>query len=396
MRYYPRMPRVETGLETLVHRRAALLRGRRFGLLAHQASVDGRLAHAAQLLSGLGGAKLVRLLAPEHGFWGAPQDHAHVRSTRDPSTGLPVWSLYGNQRAPTPAMLRGLDALVVDLQDIGARYYTFSWTMILAMRACARAGVDVIVLDRPNPLGGQRVEGNVPDPAFASFVGLHPLPARHGLTIGEVARYVNAEHAIGCRLTVVPMRGWRRAMLWEDTGLPWVPPSPNMPTPDTARVYPGGCLIEGTNLSEGRGTTRPFEWVGAPYLDAHAYAAALARLALPGAHFRPARFVPTFHKWAGRTCDGVQIHVTDRDRFKPFLTTLALIAVARRAAPKAFAWKRPPYEFELRRLPIDILLGTDTIRQAIEWGEPLARIEGGWEADLAGWKRRRAPALLYR
>jgi uncharacterized protein YbbC (DUF1343 family) len=390
------MPRVETGLETLVHRRSALLRGRRFGLLAHQASVDGRLAHAAQLLAGLPGGRLVRLFAPEHGFWGGPQDHAHVRATRDPASRLPVWSLYGPRREPTPSMLANLDALVVDLQDVGSRYYTFAWTMILAMHACGRAGVPVIVLDRPNPLGGTRVEGNVPDPAFASFVGLYPLPARHGLTIGEIARHVNVEYALGCRLTVVPMRGWRRAMLWEDTGLPWVPPSPNMPTPDTARVYPGGCLIEGTNLSEGRGTTRPFEWTGAPYLDAHRYAAALERLSLPGVHFRPARFVPTFHKWAGRRCDGVQIHVTDRARYKPFLTGLALIAVARRLAPRAFAWKRPPYEFEHRRLPIDILCGTDRIRLAIERGEPLARIEGRWKADLAGWRRRSAPARLYR
>jgi uncharacterized protein YbbC (DUF1343 family) len=390
------MPRVETGLETLVHRRARLLRGRRFALLAHQASIDSRLAHAADLLGDLGGARLVRLLAPEHGLWGAAQDHAPVRSTRDAATRLRVWSLYGVRRAPTPSMLRGLDALVVDLQDVGARYYTFAWTMVIVMRACARAGVPVIVLDRPNPLGGERIEGNLPDPAFASFVGLHPLPARHGLTIGELARHVNVEHAIGCRLTVVAMRGWRRAMLWEDTGLPWVAPSPNMPTTDTARVYPGGCLIEGTNLSEGRGTTRPFEYVGAPFLDQHRYADALARLALPGVHFRAARFMPTFHKWAGRSCGGVQLHVVDRARFKPFLTGLALIAVARRSAPRAFAWRRPPYEFERRRLPIDILCGTDALRLAIEGGEPLTRLERRWDGDLRGWKRRRAPALLYR
>jgi uncharacterized protein YbbC (DUF1343 family) len=390
------MPRVETGLETLVHRRARLLRGRRFGLLAHQASIDRGLTHAVELLADLKGARLVRLLAPEHGFWGAPQDHAHVRSARDPFSGLPVLSLYGARRSPTPAMLRGLDALVVDLQDVGARYYTFAWTMVLAMRACARAGVSVIVLDRPNPLGGERVEGNVPDPAFASFVGLFPLPARHGLTIGELARYANVEHAIGCALTVVPMRGWRRAMLWEDTGLPWVPPSPNMPTPDTARVYPGGCLIEGTNLSEGRGTTRPFEWIGAPFLNAHRYASALERLALPGVTFRPARFVPTFHKWAGRTCEGVQIHVTEGDRFKPFLTSLAMIATARTTAPRGFAWKQPPYEFEHRRLPIDILCGTDHIRHAIERGDELERVEREWRPALNLWKRRRAAALLYR
>ena len=389
------MARVESGLEVLLHRRARLLRGRRFALVAHQASVDGRLRHAADLLGDLAGSALVRLLAPEHGLWGAEQDLVPIRATRDPVTRRRVFSLYGARREPTPAMLRGLDALVVDLQDVGARYYTFAWTMVLAMRACARAGVAVIVLDRPNPLGGERVEGNIPDPAFASFVGLHPLPARHGLTIGELARHVNAEYALGCRLTVVPMRGWRRTMLWEDTGLPWVAPSPNMPTPDTARVYPGGCLIEGTNLSEGRGTTRPFEWVGAPYLDAHRYATALERLALPGAHFRPARFVPTFHKWAGQVCNGVQVHVTDRERFKPFLTGLALLAVARRSAPRAFAWRRPPYEYERIRLPIDILCGTDAIRLALERGEPLAGVERRWAGDLRKWKRRRAPCLLY-
>jgi uncharacterized protein YbbC (DUF1343 family) len=309
-----------------------------------------------------------------------------------------VYSLYGetfDDLSPRLAWLAGLDAVVIDLQDVGSRYYTFVWSAALMLEACARAGVECIVLDRPNPLGGERVEGNLPDPAFASFVGLLPLPARHGLTIGELARYANVEHAIGCDLTVVPMRGWRRAMLWEDTGLPWVPPSPNMPTPDTARVYPGGCLIEGTNLSEGRGTTRPFEWIGAPYLDAHRYARALEVLTLPGARFRPARFVPTFHKWAGKTCEGVQLHVTDRARFKPFLTSLALIAAARRAAPRAFAWKRPPYEFERRRLPIDILCGTDHIRLAIEAGKRLTDVERDWQPALNDWKRRRTPSLIY-
>jgi uncharacterized protein YbbC (DUF1343 family) len=268
--------------------------------------------------------------------------------------------------------------------------------MALAMRACARIGLRVVVLDRPNPLGGALVEGNVGDPAFASFVGLYPLAVRHGMTIGEVAAYLNEQHAIGCQLTVVPMRGWRRAMLWEDTGLPWVAPSPNMPTPDTARVYSGGCLIEGTNLSEGRGTTRPFEWIGAPYLDAERFAAALERERLPGVRFRPARFLPTFQKWAGRLCEGVQIHVTDAARFKPFLTGLAEIAVARRLAPRGFAWRRPPYEFEKRLLPIDILCGTDVVRRAIESRTPLAAIERAWQPDLRRWMRRRARYLMYR
>lgn len=387
--------RVDSGLDELLHRRAGRLRGRRIGLLAHQASVTRRLEHAAPLLDALGGTRLVRLFAPEHGPWGAAQDHAPVGPAHDPATGRPVVSLYGAHRAPAPAALRGLDALVVDLQDVGARYYTFLWTAALAMLACARAGVEVVVLDRPNPLGGERVEGNLPDPDFASFVGLYPLPPRHGLTMGEAALYLNAEHRLGCRLDVVPMRGWRRAMAWEDTDLPWVAPSPNMPTTDTARVYPGGCLIEGTNLSEGRGTTRPFEWVGAPWLDAHRYAAALEAERLPGARFRPLRFLPTFHKWAGRLCGGVQVHVTERDAFRPFLTGLALVAVARRQAPRAFRWRRPPYEFERRRLPIDILLGTDTIRRALEAGTPLAEIQSAWQRPLAAWRRRRAPYLLY-
>jgi uncharacterized protein YbbC (DUF1343 family) len=387
---------VQPGLDVLVHHRLGLLRGRRFGLLAHQASVTARIEHAVPLLSDVRGARLAALFAPEHGLGGAAQDHAAVATTRDPVTGLAVTSLYGARREPTQAMLRGLDLLVVDLQDVGARYYTFQWTLALAMRACARAGVRVLVLDRPNPLGGEQVEGNLPDPRFASFVGLYPLPARPGLTLGELARHLRLHHGLVCALEIVDMRGWRREMLWEDTGLPWVPPSPNMPTPDTARVYPGGCLVEGTNLSEGRGTTRPFEWVGAPWLDAAAYADALARERLPGVVFRSATFRPTFHKYAGRLCGGVQLHVTDRARFRPFVTGLALIAVARRLAPGHFRWRRPPYEFERRRLPIDILLGTDTIRRALSRGATLGALERSWRGGLAVWRRQRAPSLAYR
>jgi len=390
------VPRVQSGLDVLVHHRLRLLRGRRFGVLAHQASVDARLDHAVDLLRDVRGARLAALFAPEHGLWGAAQDLVHIAAARDPLTGMRVVSLYGNRREPTTAMLRGLDVLVVDLQDVGSRYYTYQWTMALAMRACARAGVRMLVLDRPNPLGGVIVEGNIPDPAYASFVGLYPMAARPGLTIGEVARHLQQAHGLGGAVDVVGMRGWRRSMLWEDAGLPWVAPSPNMPTPDTARVYPGGCLIEGTNMSEGRGTTRPFEWVGAPWLDAHAYAEALMAERLPGVVFRPARFRPTFQKWAGRVCGGVQLHVTDRARFKPFLTGLAVIAVARRLAPRSFRWRRPPYEFEDRLLPIDILLGTDGIRRALEDGQSLGSIERSWQADLSKWRRHRAAALMYR
>jgi uncharacterized protein YbbC (DUF1343 family) len=386
---------VRPGLDVLLSRSPSLLTGRRIGLLCHQASVTRELVHAAEAIRGLRGARLVCLFAPEHGLAGVVQDHAAVASTRDRSAGIPVWSLYGRRLDPAPAMLRGLDALVVDLQDVGARYYTFVWTMALTMRACAAASVPVIVLDRPNPLGGLRLEGNWPDPRWSSFVGLYPLPARHGMTIAELAAYLNEAHALGCDLTVVPMQGWRRAMVWEDTGLHWVPPSPNMPTPDTAFVYPGGCLIEGTNLSEGRGTTRPFELVGAPFLDGERLARALNARNLPGARFRPAAFQPAFHKWAGRLCQGVQVHVTDRKRFRPFASYLALIAEARGQAGRRFAWRRPPYEFERRRLPIDLLCGGEAIRHALERDTPVARLAADWRAGLARFERARRPYLLY-
>jgi uncharacterized protein YbbC (DUF1343 family) len=387
---------VLAGLDVLARRLPRLLRGRRVGLLSHQASVTRELVHAVDVVRGLPGARLAALFAPEHGITGAAQDQIGIGGERDRTTGLPIWSLYGQRLAPTQTSLRGLDALVIDLQDVGARYYTFNWTMVLAMKECARADVPVVVLDRPNPLGGERLEGNVAAPGYSSFVGLYPLPIRHALTIGEIAGYVNETYALGCDLTVVPMQGWRRPMLWEDTGLAWVPPSPNMPTLDTAYVYPGGCLIEGTNLSEGRGTTRPFELVGAPYLDGARLAAALTRRRLPGVAFRAAGFEPAFHKWRGRRCGGVQVHVTDRARFRPFLTYLALIVDARRLGGRRFRWRRPPYEFEWKRLAIDLLCGGPAIRRAIERGRPLARIAAPWARDLAAFARARRPYLLYR
>src|SRR5213593_158357 len=389
------MTGVRSGLDVLVSRLPMLLRGRRVGLLCHQASVTRELTHAVDAVALIRGARLTALFAPEHGIAGAAQDHARVGSLRDRSTGLPVWSLYGRQLAPSPAMLADLDTLVVDLQDVGSRYYTFVWTTALCMQACARAQVPVVVLDRPNPLGGLAMEGNLPDPRFASFVGLYPLPARHAMTIAELAAYLNATHSIGCDLTVVPMDGWRRAMTWEDTGLPWVAPSPNMPTPDTARVYPGGCLIEGTNLSEGRGTTRPFELLGAPFLDGRRLARALARRGLPGVTFRAAAFQPAFHKYRGQLCHGVQLHVTETARFKPFATYLAVIVEARRQS-RLFRWRRPPYEFERTRLPIDLLCGGDGIRRAIEHGVPLGRLERSWRRELSRFARARRRYLLYR
>jgi len=387
---------VRAGLDVLLSRLPTLLAGQRVGLLCHQASVTRGLVHAADAIAALRGVRLTALFAPEHGLAGAAQDHAHIATAHDRARGVAVHSLYGKRLEPTPAMLRALDVLVVDLQDVGARYYTFTWTTALAMRACARAGKPVIVLDRPNPLGGERLEGNWPDPRFASFVGLYPLPNRHGMTIAELAAYLNETHGLGCDLTVVPMDGWRRHMLWEDTELPWVAPSPNMPTTDTARVYPGGCLIEGTNLSEGRGTTRPFEWIGAPYLDGARLAAALERRGLPGVRFRAVGFEPAFHKWKGRVCGGVQVHVTDWDRFRSYATYLALIIEARRQAPLGFRWKRPPYEFQWKKLPIDLLCGGDATRRAVERGMPLHRIEASWRPALAAFARARRPYLLYR
>ncbi len=389
------MASVLSGLDVLATR-PDLLERRRVGLLCHQASVTRNLDHALNVIAGQRGAKLAALFAPEHGMAGAAQDHARVGSTKDAATGLAVWSLYDGRPglAPRPEMLSGIDTLVVDLQDIGSRYYTYAWTMSLAMAECARAQVPVVVLDRPNPLGGRLLEGNIAEPGYTSFVGLYPLPVRHGLTIGERAAHMNKEHGIGCDLTVVPMRGWRREMRWEDTGLPWVLPSPNMPTLDTARVYPGGCLIEGTNLSEGRGTTRPFELVGAPFLHGERLARDLGRRSLPGVVFRATSFMPAFHKHKGQTCHGVQVHVTDVDRFKPFATYLALIVEARRQS-REFRWKPPPYEFERRRLPIDLLCGGEGIRRAIERGTPLAQLERSWQAGLADFARARRPYLLY-
>jgi uncharacterized protein YbbC (DUF1343 family) len=389
-----RRPRVDPGLARFLARPGRFA-GKRLGLVTHPAAVTGRLEHAAVAMARRRGLRLVALFGPEHGITADAQDLVEVPDGSDPLTGLPVRSLYGPRRVPTPAMLADLDALVLDLQDVGARYYTYVYTMLHCLEACARDGRALVVLDRPNPLGGVALEGNLLEPEFRSFVGLHPLPVRHGMTIGELARLFRAERALEVDLTVVPMRGWRREMHFEDTGLPWVPPSPNMPTPDTAFVYPGGCLVEGTNLSEGRGTTRPFEVVGAPWLDGGRLAYDLARERLPGVAFRPLAFTPTFHKHAGERCGGVQVHVTDRRRFPAYLAYLLLLHHARRQDPGRFAWRQPPYEYEEHALPIDILCGTSRIRRRLERGRSPRDLARQWRAGLLGFSRRRAPHLLY-
>jgi uncharacterized protein YbbC (DUF1343 family) len=377
------------------------------GVLCHPASVDARLDHAVDRLIAVG-IRPARLFGPEHGVRGEAQDMIGVGHGRDERTGIPVSSLYGEtfaSLAPRAEDLAEIDVLIVDLQDVGSRYYTYVWTMALAMQAAGRAGVAVVVLDRPNPIGGVEVEGGALRPGFESFVGLGAVAVRHGLTAGEIARMVRAgmpwgvprfAHAMDCDLTVVPMRGWRRDMAFGDTGLPWVMPSPNMPTPDTALVYPGMCLIEGTNLSEGRGTTRPFEIVGAPFLDGHRLAAALESMDLPGVRFRPLSFRPMFHKFSGRSCGGVQLHVVDRAAFRPYRTGIAVIAAARAQAPDDFRWRSEAYEFVAHPPAIDLLTGGDEIRRAVDAGAPLPEIAAGFAPFEREFAERRRPFLEYR
>jgi uncharacterized protein YbbC (DUF1343 family) len=385
---------MRTGLDQVLAR-PARLRGMRLGLVTNPSAVTSLLRHSATALRALRGVRLTALFGPEHGLWGDAQDLVEVENNRDPLTGLPAYSLYGKTRTPTAEMLELVDALVFDVQDVGVRYYTFISTLLLCLEACAEHGRRLVVLDRPNPLGGEAVDGNVLDPAFASFVGVHPLPVRHGMTVGELALLFLEERGLKVDLTVVQMRGWRRGWFFEETGLPWVLPSPNMPTVDTAVVYPGGCLIEGTNLSEGRGTTRPFELVGAPWLDPWRLAAELERERIPGAVFRPTFFRPTFNKHAGRFCGGVQVHVTDRRTFPAFLAYLLLIHHARRQDPARFAWRDPPYEYEQVRRPLDVLCGTDRVRLTLEAGRSPRTLVPLWKEDASRFRRRRRPYLLY-
>ena len=385
---------VRSGLD-LILARPGKLKGRRIGLVANPTTVTSALVHGALALRDTRGLKLTTLFGPEHGIWADAQDLVHVEDSRDAATGLRVHSLYGKRLAPTAEMLAEVDVLVYDVQDVGSRYYTFVYTMLHAMEACAENGRAMVVLDRPNPIGGDVVDGNVLQPGWESFVGRHPLAVRHGMTTGELALMFKDERRIAVDLTVVEMKGWRRKMSFEATGLPWVMPSPNMPTVDTAYVYPGGCLIEGTNLSEGRGTTRPFELVGAPWLDPWALARDMAREKLPGVAFRPTWFTPTFQKHAGLACGGVQLHVTDRGRFPSFLAYTLLIHHARRQAPKQFAWRDPPYEYEQVKRPIDILCGGPGVRTVIESGVSPRTLARGWKKELEDFRRRRARYLLY-
>jgi len=389
------LPVVRLGSDLLLS--SPRLKGARVGVVCNHASVDRGFLHILDRLAAADDIRLAAIFGPQHGFRSDVQDNMIETPHRDdPTRRVPVYSLYSETREPSAEMLRGLDVVVIDLQDIGARIYTYIYTMANCLRACARHGVPVIVCDRPNPINGVDVEGELLEPGFESFVGLFPIPMRHGMTIGELARLFNEQFRLGATLEVVKMEGWSREMYADDTGLPWVMPSPNMPTLDTAIVYPGTVLFEGTMLSEGRGTTRPFELVGAPGVEAEKFARDLNAMELPGAYFRPAVFEPTFQKHARAACGGCQIHVLDRDAFKPVLTGAALIAAFRRVLPSSFPlWRQPPYEYEHEKLPIDILAGSSRLREQIESGAAPQQIAESWRKDEETFRKVRAPYLLY-
>lgn len=372
-----------------------LLGGRTIGLVCNPASINARFEHVVDRAEA-SGVRVGAIFGPQHGFRSDLQENM-IESAHDEDRrrAIPIYSLYSETRQPTAEMLAGLDALVIDLQDVGTRIYTYIYTMANCLRAAREHGLPVIVCDRPNPIGGIAVEGPMLEPGFESFVGQFPIPMRHGMTIGELAGLFNDHFGIGAKLEVVRMTGWRRGTFFDETGLPWVLPSPNIPTLDSAIVYPGTVLFEGTNVSEGRGTTRPFELVGAPWIDPEPFARRLNSLELPGVCFRPALFEPTFHKHAGTSCGGCQIHVTDRNRFRPVEAGVALLEAFRAMGPNQFAWREPPYEYEYRLAPIDILCGSSGVRERLEAGEDARTIAAGWRGAVEAFETIRSRFLLY-
>jgi uncharacterized protein YbbC (DUF1343 family) len=387
---------IKLGVEKLLEERVALLSGSRVGLICNQASVDHRFRHVADLFHEHPKVELRALFGPQHGIRGDVQDNMiETEHTVDHQTGLPIHSLYSETREPTEAMLKDLDVLVFDMQDVGCRIYTFAYTMANSMGAARKSGKKVIVCDRPNPINGRDVSGNVLEREQASFVGLFPIPTRHGMTLGELARMFNEQFGMGCELEVIPMDNWDRDCWHDETDAPWVLPSPNIPTLDSATVFPGTVHFEGTQISEGRGTTRPFEFVGAPYIDSADYARQLNSLGLPGVYFRSCMFRPTFQKHAGITCGGVQIHVMNRAEFEPVTTGIAMVKVAYDLYHDRFRWKEPPYEYVYDRNPFDVIAGTSNIRTAIESGAGLEEIQQSWSEALEQFKRDRERYLLY-
>ncbi len=390
---------VQTGLDALLADpdRLDQLEQRRVGLLVNPTSVTRELVHAVDALRARD-VNVVRLFGPEHGVRGEAQDMEAVAESFDPITGIPTVSLYGHtfeSLQPSPDDLDGLDVVIADMQDIGARYYTYIYTIGLMMDACGDAGIDVWVLDRPNPIGGRAVEGNVVLDEYRSFVGMQPLAVRHGMTAGEAAQFFDRFAGWDCDLTVIPMQGWKRSMWFDETGLPWVMPSPNMPTLDTATVYPGQCLLEGTNASEARGTTRPFEFFGAPYVDAVDLQQKLEEYELPGCRFRQVSFRPKFQKHADTTCAGLQVHVTERDRFESLTMSFCILSALWSLYPGEFRWREEAYEFVEDQLAIDLLLGDPILRKGIEDGQDPIELAHATGSRRAEFDERRAACLLY-
>ena len=383
---------VTLGIDRLLSEAFHLVEGKRVGLVTNSSGVNGDLESSAALLHRTSGVELCLLFGPEHGLRTSAPDGERVSSDSDSETGLPVHSLYDGDRRPTEAALRQLDLLLFDIQDVGSRFYTYLYTMSYCMEVCACIDLPFVVLDRPNPIGGERVEGNLLDPAFASFVGRYPVPIRHGLTIGETARLFNQEFEIGVRLHVVEMAGWKRERYWEECGLIWVPPSPNMPTPDTAVVYPGMCLFEGTNLSEGRGTSKPFEQVGGPYVESHRLVERLRELDLPGLKWRPVHFRPEFGKHVGLECHGAQLHVIDRNTFCPVRTGLELLVVVKHLWPQEFQWHLPTRGIH----NFDLLMGTDQVRADVDAGIKVSQLAQKWQPDCDRFRSLCEPYRIYR
>jgi uncharacterized protein YbbC (DUF1343 family) len=388
--------KIKLGLEVLLTEKASLLAGARVGLICNPATVDHGFQHAADLFHAHPEINLTALFGPQHGIRGETQDNMiEWQSFRDPRTGVMAFSLYGETRQPTEQMLQDVDVLVFDVQDVGTRVYTFIYTMALAMQAAQQFGKRVVILDRPNPISGIGVEGSLLEAGHESFVGMYPIPMRHGMTVAELARLFNEEFGIGCELEVVPMQGWQREFWLDETDAPWVIPSPNMPTVETAVVYPGAVYVEGARISEGRGTTRPFELIGAPYVNAYEVATALNDLGLPGVYFRPHSFMPTFQKFGGKLCHGVQIHVLDRATFKPVITGIAVIKLIHDLYPNGFEWQTPPYEYVFDRYPFDVIAGTFKLREQIENGVSVEELAASWQADERRFTEQRAKYLLY-
>ena len=372
------------------------LHGLRVGVLANPASIDHGFAHVVDRLGQSTDYTLAAIFGPQHGYQSNLQDNMiETLHSQDRRRRVPIFSLYSETREPTREMLDLIDVLVIDLQDVGSRIYTFIYTMANCLRATARAGLPVIVCDRPNPIGGTQVEGPTLEAGFESFVGQFRMPMRHGMTVAELARLFNEHHGIGADLETVPMAGWSREMYWDATDIPWVMPSPNMPTLDTAIVYPGTVLFEGTKLSEGRGTTRPFELIGAPWLDGEALAERMSRVGLKGVYFRPVGFEPTFQKHARVPCGGCQIHVTARRDFAPVKAGVSLLRECFGSAPDRFEWRDPPYEYEHEKMPIDILAGSPELREQIEQQIPLDEIAASWLPGVREFEEIKKPYLLY-